>query len=62
MGKSTIDGVGAKEKKTISQRAKKNKLFVEKKTCKYCGHNKIFTGNPKGQNISKCCKCKKRLN
>ena len=62
MGKSKIDGLGAKDKKTISLRAKANKLTVENKTCKFCGHHKIFIGNNNGQNIIKCCKCKKRLN
>lgn len=62
MVKSAIDGQGAKDKKTVSQRAKDNKLSVEKKTCKYCGHHKIFIGNVAGQSINKCCKCLRRLN
>lgn len=59
MNKSKIDGSIAKDKKTVSQRAKDNKLTVEKKNCKYCGHHKIFIGNSAGQNIIKCCKCKR---
>jgi len=62
MGKSTIDGTGAKDKKNVSQRAKDDKLTVERKNCTFCGHHKRFNGNNNGQNSSKCCKCKRRLN
>ena len=55
-GRRTIDSL---ERKNSSKRAREGKLFIEKKHCKYCGHNKRFTGNPMGLNINKCSRCKK---
>jgi len=64
MGTNKIGVVtqGCNENSSKSQRARSGKLDTEKKTCKYCGHKKAFTGNPMGQNITKCCKCKRRAN
>jgi len=61
MGKTKIDGTGAKQKKTISLRAKAGNLTVVRVKCKYCGHHKQFNGNIAGQNIKKCCKCKRAV-
>ena len=61
--KTKIDGTGTDSpKQTISIRAKKGNLHVEKneKTkCPYCNHNKKFIGNSMGQMIDKCTRCKK---
>jgi len=50
-------------KMTLSKRATKGNLSVEKneKTkCPYCHHNKKFIGNSMGLMIDKCTRCKRQ--
>ena len=66
--KMRIDGEGSKEnfmkKLSLSKRARQGKLSVEKSRCPYCQHHKVFKGNimtKDGQDINKCCRCKKEI-
>jgi len=44
----------------MNKKDRKNKS-VEKVTCEFCGHHKQFKGNLAGQNIIKCCTCKREV-